>query len=78
MHFLKGGATITDKKNQLSSPVAMGNNGHLQPSSCFPACIMAGELKTLETTLKSEEIINLYLFFYRFYCVVDQNCHVLL
>ena len=24
MHFLKGMATITDKKNQLSSPVAMG------------------------------------------------------
>ena len=31
MHFSKGGATITDKKNQLSSPVAMGDNGHLQP-----------------------------------------------
>ena len=31
MHFSKGGgATITDKKNQLSSPVAMGDNGHLQ------------------------------------------------
>ena len=29
--FQKGGATITDKKNQLSSPVAMGDNGHLQP-----------------------------------------------
>ena len=27
----------------------MGNNGHLQPSSRFPACIMAGELKILET-----------------------------
>ena len=42
MHFSKGGGwggwgvgggggTITDKKNQLSSPVAMGDNGHLQP-----------------------------------------------
>ena len=33
MHFSKGGGgggvTITDKKNQLESPVAMGNNGHL-------------------------------------------------
>ena len=26
-----GGATITSKKTQPSSPVAMGNNGHLQP-----------------------------------------------
>ena len=33
MHFSKrgGGATITYKKNQLSSPVAIGDNGHLQP-----------------------------------------------
>ena len=31
MHFSKGGATITDTKTQLSSPVAMGDNGHLQP-----------------------------------------------
>ena len=38
MHFSKvggggggGGATITDKKSQLLSPVAMGDNGHLQP-----------------------------------------------
>ena len=37
MHFSKrgggggGGATITYKKNHLSSPVAMGDNGHLQP-----------------------------------------------
>ena len=65
MHFSKGGVTITDK-NQLSSPVAMGDNGHLQPSSHLPACIMAGELKILETNLKSEEIINFYLIFYRF------------
>ena len=27
---------------------------------------MAGELKILETNLKSEEIINFYLVFYRF------------
>ena len=47
MHFSKGGggAIITDKKNQLSSPVAMGDNGHIQPSSRLPACMMAGELK---------------------------------
>ena len=33
MHFSKGGggATITDTKNQLSSPVVMGDNRHLQP-----------------------------------------------
>ena len=31
MHFSKGVTTITDKKNQLSSPVAMGNNGHVLP-----------------------------------------------
>ena len=35
MHFSKGGggggATITDTKTQLSSQVAMGDNGHLQP-----------------------------------------------
>ena len=57
MYFLKGGATITYKKNQLSSTVAMGDNGHLQPSSRLPACIMARELKILETNLKFEEII---------------------
>ena len=27
MHFSKGEAIIKDKKNQLSSPVAMGGNG---------------------------------------------------
>ena len=26
-------------KNQLSSPVAMDNNGHLQPSTRLPACL---------------------------------------
>ena len=31
MHFPKGGATITDKQNHISSPVAMGDNGHLLP-----------------------------------------------
>ena len=31
MHFSKGGATITNKKTQLLSPVAMGDNGHIQP-----------------------------------------------
>ena len=36
MHFSKGGgggggATITDKQNQISSPVAMGDNGHWLP-----------------------------------------------
>ena len=35
----------------------MGNNGHLQPRSHLPPYIMAGELKVLETNLKSEEII---------------------
>ena len=61
--FRKGG---NYKKNQLSSPVAMGDNGHLQPSSRLPECIMVGELKILETNLKSEEIINFYFVFYRF------------
>ena len=27
--FQKGGATIADKQNHISSPVAMGDNGHL-------------------------------------------------
>ena len=31
MHFSKGGATIADKQNHISSPVAMGDNGHLLP-----------------------------------------------
>ena len=31
MHFSKGGATITDKQNHISSPGAMGDNGHLLP-----------------------------------------------
>ena len=44
----------------------MGVNGHLQPSSRLQARIMAGELKILETNLKSEEIINFYLVFNRF------------
>ena len=76
--FFKRGATIAYRKNQLSSPVAMGDNGHLQPSSRFPGCIMARELKILATNLQSQEIINFYLIFYRYYCVVEQNCHVLL
>ena len=63
MHFSKGGLLLQIKKNQLSSPVAMGDNAYLQPSSRFPACIMAGGLKILETNLKSEEIINFYLVF---------------
>ena len=29
--FFKRRATRTDEKNQLSSPVAMGDNGHLRP-----------------------------------------------
>ena len=29
--FFKRGATITNTKTELSSPVAMGDNGHLQP-----------------------------------------------
>ena len=41
----------------------MGDNGHLQPWSRLQACIMAGELKILETNLKSGEIINFYLVF---------------
>ena len=61
MHF--SGATITDKKNQLLSPVAMGDNGHFQPCSRLPACIMAIGLKVLETNLKSEESIMFYLVF---------------
>ena len=56
----------------------MGDNGHLQPLSRFPGCKMAGELKILVTNLKSQEIINFYLIFYRFYCVVEQSCHALL
>ena len=73
MHFSKGvggggggGAIIKDKKNKFSSPVAMGDNGHLQPWSRLPACIISGELKILKTNLKSEEIINFYLVFCRF------------
>ena len=72
MHFSKGGggggggATITYTKTQLSSPVAIGDNGHLQPWSHLPACIMAGELKISETNLKSEEIIKFYLAFLLF------------
>ena len=44
IHFSKGGATIKDKKHQLSSPVELGDNGHLQPSSRFPPCIIARKL----------------------------------
>ena len=29
--FQKGGLLLKIKKDQLSSPVAMGDNGHLQP-----------------------------------------------
>ena len=61
--FQKGGVTITDKKNQLVSPVAMGDNGHWQSWSRLPAYIMAGEFKLSETNLKSEKIINFYLVF---------------
>ena len=41
----------------------MGDNGHSQPCSRLPACIMAGELKILETNLNSEEIIKFYIVF---------------
>ena len=57
MHFSKGGATITDKQNHISSPVAMGDNGHLLPCSRLLACIMARQLKIFKTNLKSEEIM---------------------
>ena len=57
MHFLKGGVTITDKQNYISSPVAMGDNGHLLPCSRLLACIMARQLKIFKTNLKSEEIM---------------------
>ena len=76
MHFSKGGGTIIYKKNQLSSPVAMGNNGHLQPWSRLPACIMARGLNILETNLKFEEIIKFILYFCRFHCIYDHNCFV--
>ena len=73
MDFLKGGggggggATITDKK-KINSQVQWqwAIMDHLQPWSRLPACIMAGELNILETNVKSEEIINFYLIFYRF------------
>ena len=35
----------------------MGDNEHVQPSSSLPACVMARELKILETNLKIEESI---------------------
>ena len=57
MHFSKGGAIITDKQIHISSPVAMGDNGHLLPWSRLLACIMASQLKIFKTNLKSEEIM---------------------
>ena len=56
----------------------MGDNGHLQPRSRFPAYIMARELQILETYLKFEEIMKFILYFCRFHCVCDDNCFVLL
>ena len=52
-----GRETITDKENQLSSLVAMGDNGHFVALISLSAGIMVGELKILETNLKSEKII---------------------
>ena len=63
MHFSKEEATLTGKKNQLSSPVTMDDYGHLQPFSHLSARIMVGELTILQTNLKSKEIINFYLMF---------------
>ena len=63
-------------KNQLSSPVAMDNNGHFQPCSCLPLCTMVRDLKILETHLKFEEIIKFISYFCMFHCVCDENCHV--
>ena len=77
--FQKGeGATITDEKKGLSSPVAMGDNGHWQPWSCLPAFIMAGELKIFATNLKSEENMNFLSCIFTDFNVCDQNCHDLL
>ena len=56
----------------------MGDNGHLQPSSRLPACIIARELKILETNLKFEEIMKFISYFCRFHCIYDHNCFVLL
>ena len=61
MHFSKGGLPLQIKKNRLSSPVAMGDNGHFQPRSHLPACKTARVLKILETNFKSGEIIKFYL-----------------
>ena len=66
MHFSKGGTAITYEKIQLSSPVAMGDNGHLQLWSRLPACIMAKEIKILETNLKFEEMLKFISYFCRF------------
>ena len=72
-----GGGCYNLLKNQLSSPMAMGDNGHFQPLSRLPICIMAGERKTLETNLKYEEIIKFISYFCRFHCICDENCQVL-
>ena len=58
-----GGGDYYRLQNQLSSPLAMGDNRHLQPWSCLQACIMAGELKILKINLKSEDTINFYVRF---------------
>ena len=62
--FFKRRGLLLEIKNQLSGPVAMGDNRHLQPLSRLPECIMAGELKILQINLKSEEIVNCYLTFF--------------
>ena len=41
----------------------MADNRHLHRQSRLPTCIMGGELKILETNLKSEVILTLYLIF---------------
>ena len=51
----------------LSSPMAVGKNGHLQTLSKLPACIRAGDLKILEPNLKSKEIVNFYLVFFAYF-----------
>ena len=65
MQFYPGGGQLlqAQKKQQLSSPVAVGDNGHLHPWSHSPARITAGEVKVLKSNLKSEEIINFYFVF---------------
>ena len=76
MHFSKGG-DLPIKKSTLESS-GKGDNGYLQPWSHLPACIMAREIKILETNLKFEEIIKFISYFCRFHCVYDHKCFVLM